>query len=729
MFGALGRLVVRNPVKVILAWVAISVAVVAFSPRLTDIINADQTSFLPDSYESVQAQQLAEEAFPQASGATVIGVVKRADGGTLTEVDIQRTQQLATQLGAAGIERVVAAQTAPQAVSPNRQVQLVTVALQGTPQDEAVVAALGEVRQRSGEALKGSGLSIGYTGDVALFADSEEAFTDAERIVGIATVVLIVGLQLLIFRSPIAALFPIVSVGLVFTLAQSLIAAAGKLFDFEVGTELTTLLTVVLFGIGTDYILFLLFRFRERLRAGDEPKVAVATAVERVGQAIASAAGVVIIAFSAMLLASLGFFTTLGPSLAVAVALMLLAALTLIPALLALTGPRVFWPSRSWQQTPQAPVFGRLGRLVARRPVLVALVSGAIVLALAAGTLGFKQNYDFVSQLPSDTESRRAFTDLQSGFPAGALNPTQVYVRGDQPLDEAALVQLGTRLRRVEGVGQVQPPQLSPDRRVGQVDLLLTMNPSSAEALDAVEPLRDAAHAAAPPGAAVLVGGTTSATADLRQATGRDLVVIFPVAGVLIALILALLLRSVIAPIYLMLAVMGGYAASLGAAVFIFQGLGGEPGVLFLLPILVYLFVVAIGTDYNILMIARLREEAAAGHDPRAAADLAVEHAGPSVVSAGVILAGTFGSLLLAGVAFLTQMGVAVTVGIVLAAFVISVFLVPAVTALIGHRAWWPGRIDRPLAGHAPAPDQEVATEPTGNGSALSRSRSRSSRL
>ncbi|HJU01179.1 MAG TPA: MMPL family transporter, partial [Actinomycetes bacterium] len=700
MFAALGRFVVRNPLKVILAWVVVSVAVVAFSPRLTDIINADQTSFLPDSYESVQAQQLAERAFPQASGSTVIGVVKRADGAPLTDADVARTQQLAQRLSAAGIDRVAAAQTAPQAVSPNRSVQLVTVALQGTPQDEAVVAALSQVRQRSAEALEGSGLRIGYTGDVALFADSEEAFTDAERIVGIATVVLIVGLQLLIFRSPIAALFPIVSVGLVFTLAQSLIAAAGKLFDFEVGTELATLLTVVLFGIGTDYILFLLFRFRERLRAGDDPKVAIATAVERVGQAIASAAGVVIIAFSAMLLASLGFFTTLGPSLALAVALMLLAALTLIPALLALTGPRVFWPSRSWQRTPRAPVFARLGGLVARRPVLVALVSGAVVVALAAGTLGFRQNYDFVSQLPSDTESRKAFADLQSGFPAGALNPTQVYVQGDQPLDQAALARLGTSLQQVPGVGQVQPPQLSPDRRVGQVDLLLTMNPSSAEALDLVGPLREAAHAAAPPGTTVLVGGTTSATADLRQATGRDLKVIFPVAGLLIALILALLLRSLVAPLYLMLAVMGGYAASLGAAVFIFQGLGGEPGVLFLLPILVYLFVVAIGTDYNILMIARLREEAAAGNEPRAAADLAVEHAGPSVVSAGVILAGTFGSLLLAGVAFLTQMGVAVTVGIVLAAFVISVFLVPAVTALIGHRAWWPGRIERPLAGH-----------------------------
>ena len=179
MFGALGRFVVRNPVKVILAWVVVSVAVVAFSPRLTDIINADQTSFLPDSYESVQAQELAETAFPQASGATVIGVVKRADGAPLTDADTQRVQQLAEQLSGAGIERVAAAQTAPQAVSPNRAVQLVTVALQGTPQDEAVVAALREVRERSGEALEGSGLSIGYTGDVALFADSEEAFTDA----------------------------------------------------------------------------------------------------------------------------------------------------------------------------------------------------------------------------------------------------------------------------------------------------------------------------------------------------------------------------------------------------------------------------------------------------------------------------------------------------------------------------------------------------------------------
>ena len=489
---------------------------------------------------------------------------------------------------------------------------------------------------------------------MALFADSEEAFTDAERIVGIATVVLIVGLQLLIFRSPIAALFPIISVGLVFTLAQSLIAAAGKLFDFQVGTELTTLLTVVLFGIGTDYILFLLFRFRERLRAGDEPKAAVATAVERVGQAIASAAGVVIIAFSAMLLASLGFFTTLGPSLAVAVALMLLAALTLIPALLAPIGPRVFWPSKSWQRPPKASVFGRLGRLVARRPVLVALVSGAVVVALAAGTFGFRQNYDFVSQLLRHRVAaglhRPPVRPGRRPQPDPGLRPRRPAARPGRPGPARG----GPPAGRGGRPGPAAPAQPRPAGRAGRPaadhEPVLGRGPRPDRAAARRRPRRRPRRAR--PCWSVGPPRPPPTCARPRPRPAGHL----PVAGILIALVLALLLRSLVAPIYLMLAVMLGTRPAGRGRVHL-PGAGGEPGVLFLLPILVYLFVVAIGTDYNILMIARLREEAAEGNDPRTAADLAVEHAGLSVVSAGVILAGTFGSLLLAGVAFLTQMG------------------------------------------------------------------------
>jgi putative drug exporter of the RND superfamily len=211
-----------------------------------------------------------------------------------------------------------------------------------------------------------------------------------------------------------------------------------------------------------------------------------------------------------------------------------------------------------------------------------------------------------------------------------------------------------------------------------------------------------------------VVGGVSSVFADIRDANNRDLWVIFPVAGVLIAVILGLLLRSLVAPVYLMIAVGLGFMATLGATVLAFQGVGGRSGLSFSLPIILYLFVVAIGTDYNILMIARLREEARAGNDPRTAAALAIQHGGPSVAAAGLILAGTFTSMLFAGVSFLTEMGFAVSVGIVLSAFVMSLFLVPAVTALLGHTAWWPGhgdavRSDPPSAG--PTPASEPASE------------------
>jgi len=461
----------------------------------------------------------------------------------------------------------------------------------------------------------------------------------------------------------------------------------------------------VLYGVGTDYIVFLLFRYRERLRAGDEPKQALITSVSRIGEVIASAAAAIIIAFSALLLAVFAGFRSFGPGLVIAVALMALAVVTLIPAVVSLLGTRVFWPSKSWQRTPKGSTFQRLGRLTARRPALVALASGGVMVALALGMLGFKTDYDQSGQLPGGTESARGFEDLQAGFPAGALNPTSVFVRSDdgRRLDQAQLQRFAGELQAVPGVGGVMPAgqdgvaQLNEDGTVGKIDLLLASGPYSNESLDlAGDTLRDVAHDAAPPGTTALVGGPSSAFADVRDANNRDLSVIFPVAGLFIAVVLALLLRSLIAPLYLMAAVVLGFFSTMGATVIAFTGIGDRPGVSFALPMLVYLFVVAIGTDYNILMIARLREEAREGNDPRTAADLAIEHGGPSVGAAGLILAGTFASMLLAGVAFLMEMGFAVSLGILISAFVMAMFLVPSVTALLGHLAWWPGHGDEP---------------------------------
>jgi putative drug exporter of the RND superfamily len=293
-------------------------------------------------------------------------------------------------------------------------------------------------------------------------------------------------------------------------------------------------------------------------------------------------------------------------------------------------------------------------------------------------------------------ESTEGLETFQEHFAAGASEPVPVIlVAEDGPLDEAQLETYRTALESADGVAQAFPAQPSEDGTAAQFSLVLEKDPASDAALEDVKgPIRDAAHSAAPDGTTAYVGGTPSVFADIQEAMARDYKVVFPAAALVIMVILALLLRSLVAPIYLMAAVGLGFAATLGATVIVFQHILGESGLIFMLPIYIYLFVTALGTDYNILMIARLREEAREGREPHGAAAEAVKHAGPTIAAAGVILAGTFASLMLSGNSLLTSMGFALSFGIIIAAFVMSMFFTPALTALIGHAAWWPGHGD-----------------------------------
>jgi RND superfamily putative drug exporter len=683
---------------VIVAWLIGAALIIVFLPTLGDITSTNQGSFLPDTYESVQATNLGSRAFGSAATSSAIVVVKRTDGQPLAAADQAMATQLAQAITDANIRGTGPALTGPQAVAPNHAVQLVNVAITAKQNDsQGQIDAVNGIRDTIRRTFAGTSLAAGVAGDAATFVDNQHTFTNALTIVGAATFVLIIGLILLIFRSPLAALLPIVVIGLVLQVSSNLVATAGKVFNFQVDQSLQTLMLIVLYGIGTDYMLFLLFRYREGLRAGKDKRAAMVHAVERVGEVIASAAAAVIVAFLVLLLATFGGFGSLGPALAIAVFAMLITALSLIPAVVSLLGTKIFWPSKSWKQQPSGTRFQRIGRAVGRRPAWTVVASGVILLALAAGVLLFKADYDFTAGFPANTESAKATKDLQSGFPQGALNPTQAFLTttDSRPLTSGQLDAFRAAAGTAPGVGVVQQPVMSKDSAVARFDVLLNGNPVSNDAIALVKgPLRNALHADAPPGTKVLVGGTTAIFADINSANNRDLSVILPVAAVLIALILALLLRSMVAPVYLVIAVLLNFAATLGAAVYLFQGLQGKPGVTFQLPIVLYLFVLAIGTDYNILMIARLREEARDGQEPREAAAFGVEHAGPSVGSAGLILAGTFAALALAPVSFLQQIGFSVAVGILLAAFVMSMFLVPALTALMGHSAWWPGHGD-----------------------------------
>ncbi|XVQ12568.1 MMPL family transporter [Spirillospora sp. CA-255316] len=719
MFARLARVVVGHPWWTIVAWLAAAILIIAASPKLTT--ESDQGDFLPSSYESIQAAEIAQKAFPQQEDTSSLIVFKRVNGAPLTAQDTTKVGQIAQTLNAKKPPTVQGFMAGPQTVSPNKLVQVVMVPMKGTStsDSEKQGEAVKEIRKQLSTQLSApgmEGLEAKVGGDVATFVDNEESFTQSFEIVGIATFVLIIGLILLIFRAPIAALLPIIVIMVTMQVSMGLIAIASDIFGFTADDSLQTIILIVLFGIGADYYLFLMFRFRERLRAGDDKKTAMITAVERVGEVISSAAAAIAITFLVLLLATFGVFSAWGPSLAIAVVVMGITSLTLFPAIVTLLGTAVFWPSKSWKKQPKATVSARLGGMVGRRPALAALVSGGLLVLLAAGSIGFKADYDFAAGFPQDTESAEATKDLQRGFPPGLTTPVQVFLKSQngQPLNQQQLTEFGNAVKGAPGVGQVQQAVPGTDKTVARVDLLLKQNPMSNEAISLVkDDLAPAVHKAAPDGVRAYVGGQTAIFADINTINNRDLSVILPVAAVLIALILALLLRSVVAPIYLVVAVLLGFAATLGSAVYVFQGAMGEPGVTFQLPIILYLFVLAIGTDYNILMTARLREEAKEGNEPRKAAALAFEHGGPTVAAAGLILAGTFAVMLLAPVAFLKQMGFAVAAGIGLSAFVMSLFLVPGLTALLGHRAWWPGHGDKPKQPPAPGTVEDRGFEPS----------------
>ena len=682
---------------VILGWIVVSVVIIATAPKLS--ATSDQSEFLPGKYESIRAANLQSDAFPQQSAVGAILVFDRQDGKALTASDSADVQKIVTGLQPK-LDPVFAGITA-QAPSQNKLVQIavVGIAKDKNPYDPDALDAAKQLRVDGQALVKGTDLRLGITGAAAQALDSQDASKNAEAIVGIATVLLILILMILIFRSAILAVLPILVIGLVSQVAVGLIGVANKIFDLKTDSSIQVILIVVLFGIGTDYILFFLFRYRERLRTGEDSRTSVAQAVTRAGEAIASAGGAVIVAFMALVLSSLGIFKSIGPALAIAVAVTVVAALTLVPAIVSLLGTKVFWPSKSWRVEPKGARFAALGDSLGRRPGRYAVASGLVLAVLAIFALGFNPNFDLGDSGRAQERRVRGRPAHPPGGPPG---------RCHRPDHRAAARHRRTAAHPGRAHDVRRGPGQGAGRRLGLAGApsATTRRPRpsasySRRTRPPTRPWPTSRDRSAtrrtrrrPEGTEALVGGTTSVFVDFQKAMNRDYRVVFPVAALVIMLILALLLRSLVAPLYLMASVGLGFGATLGAAVLVFQHLGGREGLIFLLPIYIYLFVVALGTDYNILMIARLREEAREGLDSHRAAAEALKHAGPTVAAAGLILAGTFASLMLGGNALLTALGFSISFGIFVAAFVMAMFFTPSLTALIGHAAWWPGHGD-----------------------------------
>ncbi|WP_037498039.1 MMPL family transporter [Solirubrobacter soli] len=727
VFSRLTAAVTRYPWVVIAIWLAaFGVLSSAGAKKATDVMTDDEAEFLPSSYESARALAFGEERFGKVEGATTTTVLvrardPRADAGAVEELtrrystwkpDWERVEPPDGASGdpnakerSAGVVGAVAGAVDPHGF------QLVSMVFKGNAVDPWVQAAFKQLRADVRRDFGQAGYSTGFTGGVASASDAADDARPSEQLGQTLLFAAAILLCAVFFRGILAALVPLVTVFIVGGAASGLVTLGADALGLTVATSTPQLITVVLVGIGIDYFLFMLFRFREQLRAGKPRKEAARGAARRIAPVIASAALAVVVAFATLGLAQYGELKALGPAIALAVAMMLLAGVTLMPALLAVTGRALFWPSKSWRREPRDGVAARLGRLVARHPARVALASAGALTILAVGALGVRMNYDLRANADG-TESARVEREITRALPRGATDPQVVYVRGSRTLEVGELKTMTDALAAVKGVEQVGEPVLTRDRRAAQIPLVLAYNSATSKAMDiAAGPLRDAAHKAAPPGTEALVGGNAGILADVSRSINRDLRLIFPLAALLILLILIVLLRSLVAPLYLLAAVGLEFAATLGASVWLFQDVLDQPGLVFTLPLILFLFVVALGTDYNMLASARLREEMRGGTSPRAAVATAVRHTAPAVGAAGAVLAVSFGTLLIEHDEGSKQIGFGLALGIILAAVVVSTLLVPSITALLGCRAWWPGN-RRDEDPQAPAPAEEAELMP-----------------
>jgi RND superfamily putative drug exporter len=707
----LATVMTRHPWRVLIAWLGVIAAfVVLTSPggiaQREDVMKSDPAAFLPQSYESARAARLEQRGFPTPDGATATLVVRRADRAPLTPADVQEATALAARAAhAPGVGRLV---VGAAGLSGNRKVLLGSVLFERSSFDQRITTDVDALRERSDAVFAHSGLVAGYAGDAATTADAQAR----EGITSSLTMLVIAVLLLVLFRSLVIAVLDVLLIGMVGAAATGVLILAAKALDFPLSETVTGLLPIVVLGVGTDYVIFLLHRYREQLRAGDEPRVAMRRAIARVGPAIAFSALAVVVALSALALSSMRSFRILGPALGFSVLMTLVAALTLVPAMAVLLRRALFWPGRRQLERVERSASTPIARLVSGKPLGAAIAAAAVLLALSVPALGFKPDYNAESTV-AGSPSAKAFSDLKSGFPQGALEPAKVIVRSDAGgrLTSKVVEPVSTALRRTRGVGEVLPAVVSRDGRTARVDALLNSEPFTSAALKTMEDrIRPAVAAVAPAGTTVAVGGNTSAYADVRSAIGKDQRIIFPVAALLVGAILVVLLRSVAVPLVVMAGVTLGFIGTLGASVIAFQGIGGKDGLTFQLPIVVYLFVASMTSDYAILILARVREEIARGRTPRDAASTALQTAGPSVLHAGLVLAGSFGVLLISP--SLGQIGFAIAAGILLSSLVTARLLIPALTVVIGRSAWWPSRLVRRPREHPMDQQQPSAPAP-----------------
>lgn len=740
LFARIGRFSVRYRWAVIVVWMVATALAVHFFPSLSSVANNNNSAFLPSNSPSLQAAQLGAP-FERGSLPTSLLVAVRTDRplSLADQASITRAEKtIATLPGVVGVR--------DQGISGDGKARKALVTASAKFFGGGATPFVDRIRLTLARTGVPAGLQLHLTGQLATSVDNQRSSDKTLRNSQKYSVIFILILLFLVFRSALAPLVTLLPVGLSLILAGPVIAEASK-HGVQVSDVTQIMLSVLLLGAGTDYGLFLVFRVREELRRGRAPDEAVAYSLSWVGESITFSAATVVVALLCLLFASFGFYHGLGPALAIGLVITLISALTLLPALLSIFGRVLFWPSSVRAGTFRNGLWGNIAGRIVRHPVPT-VVAGVVVFgALASFATGYTPG-GFTDNGTTSTTSDSALgtTALTSHFPAAQANPTNILMQfsspvwthpatletigrglegsgsfsavsgplnpNGQPIAPAELVRLHRELGPALALPPVAPPKMtvpasaynayrataqfiSPDGSTVQYyTTLATGLPTSNAAMHAIPSIRrSVANVARSVGAVNSgVAGEAAASYDVSNISTTDLQHIVPIVLLCILILLAIVLRSLVAPLYLIVSVGLSYLASLGLAVLLFIHVGGGSGLTFILPFMLFIFVMSLGEDYNILMMSRIREEAHVSDLP-SAITRALGATGGTITSAGLILAGTFGVLAALTTGQIQQLAFTIAAGILMDTFLVRTLLLPSTVAILGRWNWWPSSL------------------------------------
>ncbi len=653
--------------------------------KFADAENNESSSYLPADAESTRALNQVEQLTDGEQAGIVI--VYRREGG-LTEADRQRIQKDLAELNGE-----VEGTSRPFRVgesSADGSAVLVLSSIEATGEAEDILDPVQDVRDRvSGN---DAGLEVAVTGAAGYGADAIEVYESINGTLFAAAFGLVFVLLILIYRSPFLLWLPLIAVGFAEILSRAIgfgLTEAGV----TVNGQSSSILSVLVLGAGTDYALLLIARYREELRHRESKSESMRISLRSAGPAILASGGTVIAALLCLSLAELNSTASLGPIGAIGIVSAMVAMLTLLPAMLVIAPRFVFWPKvprvGSGGVDAEHGPWRRLGDRTARGPRRVWIGALVALAVMALGLFAYDDGLTSSNGFRDDVEAVTGQELIAKSFPGGANAPTEIVV------NEPARVEAVTgAVGQVEGVAQVRPVTRSESAVL--LNAVLEPEAYTTEAFDLIPGIRDAAQEAGGP--ETLVGGGTAVEYDIRQASRHDVKLVVPLVILVVFLILVALLRAVAAPLMLVGTVVVSFFAALGVGFLISDWIFGFPGVDPSLPLFAFVFLVALGIDYNIFLMARVREETVSyGTREGVLRGLAVT--GGVITSAGIVLAGTFMVLSILPLVFLTQLGITVAFGVLLDTFLVRSILVPALVLDIGPPVWWPSALARKTGG------------------------------